>query len=127
MSYKKTLVVLTITAFLSLVTSLVSAQRMAPDDIEDFITDQLQTTNTSDLLSSDEDPSLLDIEIEEVENVDYVVVAEGLSANEVTTVLQDILERLTHADDVCDVEYVIDYDSANQAFTLIIYIDYCSQ
>ena len=114
-------------AFLSLTASVVSAHHMAPDDMEDFITEQLLTTDTPHLLSSDDDPSLLDIKVDEVDDVDYVIVTEGLTANEVTTALEDILEKLARADDVCDVEYVIDYDVTTQTFTLIIYIDYCSE
>ena len=127
MTYKKNLVVLTIVAFLSLVTSVVSAHHMAPDDMEDYITDQLITADSPHLLSSDDDPSLLEVKIDGFDDIDYVIVTEGLSANEVTTALEDILEKLARADDVCDVEYVIDYDTTTQTFTLIIYIDYCSQ
>ena len=127
MSHKKTMVVLTITAFLSLITSVVSAHHMAPDDLEDFITDQLIVADSPHLLSSDDDPTLLDIMVEGMDDVDYVIVTDGLSANEVTTALEDILERLAREDDVCDVKYIIEYDATTQTFTLTVYIDYCSE
>lgn len=127
MFFRSTLVSLIITALVTFIPAVVSAHHMAPEDIQDFITDQLIEVDSPHLLSSDDDPSLLDAMVDGMEDVDYVVVVENLTANEVTDVLEDILEQLARENDVCDVNYVIDYDMVTQTFTLTINVDYCTQ
>ena len=65
--------------------------------------------------------------VEGMDDIDYVVTVDGLTANEVTDALEDILKTLARADDVCDVQYTIEYDTVTQTFTLTVYVDYCSQ
>ena len=103
------------------------AHHMAPDEMQDFITEQLIEVDSAHLLSSDDDPSLLDMAVDGIEDLDYVVVSEGLSADEVTSTLESILEQLSRENEVCDVKYVIEYDAESQTFTLTVYVDFCSQ
>jgi GTPase Era involved in 16S rRNA processing len=126
MFFRSTLVSLIITALVAFIPSVVSAHHNSPEEIQDFITDQLIEVDSPHLLSSDDDPSLLDVMVDGMEDVDYVVVIEDLTANEVTDVLEDILEQLSRENEVCDVAYVIDYDMETQTFTLTIYVDYCT-
>ena len=103
------------------------AHHMAPSDMQEFITDQLEAVDSPHLLSSDDDPALLDVMVDGIEDLDYVVISDGLSANEVTTALEVILEQLSMENDICDVKYVIDYDAASQTFTLTVYVDFCTE
>jgi hypothetical protein len=103
------------------------AHHMAPDELQDFITDQLTDVDSPHLLSSDDDPSLSETTVEGIDDIDYVVIVENLSGNEVTEVLEDVLDQLSSEIVVCDVKYVIDYDSNTMTFTLTVYVDYCSQ
>lgn len=124
----RSFVVASLTAmFLAFTPITVLAHHMAPDEMQDFITDQLIEVDSPHLLSSDDDPSLLDEMVDGIEDLDYVVVAEGLSADEVTSTLEDILEQLAREAEVCDIKYVIDYDAESQTFTLTVYVDFCSQ
>lgn len=103
------------------------AHHMAPEEIQDFIAEQLIEVDSPHLLSSDDDPSLLDIMSDGIDDIDYVAVIEDLSANEVTEVLEDILEQLSNENEVCDVKYIIEYDTDTQTFTLTVYVDYCNE
>ena len=117
-----TLVILLAVAPLSLL-----AHHNAPDELQDFITEQLIDADSPHLLSSDDDPSLLDTEVAGMEDLDYVVVSDGLSADETTDALEEILEQLSTENDVCDVNYLVDYDPASQTFSLTVNVDFCSQ
>jgi hypothetical protein len=102
------------------------AHHMAPEEMQDFITDQLIAVDSPHLLSSDEDPSLLDVMVDGIEDLDYVVVSDGLSASEVTNAYEIILEQLAVEDDICGVKYVSDYDLVTETFTLTVYADFCT-
>ena len=112
-----------------LVLTVAFAHHMAPDEMQDFITDQLVAVDSPHLLSSDEDPSLLDTMgvVEGMDDVDYIVIAEGLDADEVITALEAILLQLATENELCDVKYVIDYVAADGTFTLTVYADFCDQ
>jgi hypothetical protein len=103
------------------------AHHNAPEELQDFITEQLIDADSPHLLTSDDDPSLLDTEVVGMEDLDYVVVTDGLSADETTDALEEILEQLATENDVCDVNYQIDYDTDLQTFSLTVNIDFCSQ
>ena len=127
MYFRNALLSLVVISLMAFIPTIVSAHHMAPDDLQDFITDQLEQADSPHLLSSDDDPSLLGVVVEGMDDIDYVIIVEGLTANEVTDVLEDVLEKLAREDDVCDVQYVIQYDTETLSFTLIVYVDYCSQ
>jgi len=95
--------------------------------MQDFITDQLDAVDSNHPLSSEDDPSLLNVVVDGYEDLDFVVVSDGLSVDEVTSTLEVILEQLAVENDICGVKYVIDYDPATQTFTLTVYVDFCTQ
>ena len=101
------------------------AHHMAPEDMQDLIEDQLIEVDSAHLLSSDDDPALLETEITTMEDVDYVVVASGLDAEDVTESVEDTLEMLDDGNQVCDDSFTIDMD-ADGTYTLTVYIDFCN-
>jgi hypothetical protein len=103
------------------------AHHNAPEELQDFITEQLIDADSPHLLTSDDDPSLLDTDVARMEDLDYVVVTDGLSADETTDALEEILEQLATENDVCDVNYLIDFDTASLTFSLTVNVDFCSQ
>lgn len=127
MFFRKFVVSSIIALFFSLTSSAVLAHHMSPDEIQDFITEQLIEVDSPHLLSSDDDPSLLGMMNIDLDDIDYVVVIENLTATEVTEILEDIIEQLAVENEVCDVAYVIEYDVSTQTFTLTIYVDFCNE
>lgn len=101
------------------------AHHMAPVDMQDFIEDQLIEVDSLHLESSDEDPSLLDTVTTTLDDVDYVVVASGLDDDAVIEAVDDILQMLDDANEVCDDSFTIDMET-DGTYTLTVYVDYCN-
>lgn len=100
------------------------AHHLAPEEMQDYIEDQLIEVDSPHLLSSEDDPSLLDTDITTMEDVDYVVVSSGLDDEDVTESVDDILQMLDNGNQVCDDSFTIDMD-ADGTYTLTVYVDYC--
>ena len=103
---------------------LVWAHHLSPEEMQDFIEDQLLLVESPHLLSSEDDPSLLDETMTSLEDLDYVVVASGLEATDVLIVLDDILLELERQNEVCDYSFTIDLED-DATYTLTVYVDFC--
>ena len=121
MKYLQTLAVSALFA----VSGLISAHHMAPDEVSTFIEDQLITVDSPHLLTSDTDPSLLDaLVFPSLADVDYVAVVYEISAMDVVTVVEDIINQLSKEQEVCDYAMLIEADD-NGTYTVWVGVDYC--
>ena len=121
MKYLQTLAVSALFA----VSSLVSAHHMAPDEVSTFIEDQLVAVDSPHLLTSDTDPSLLDaLVFPSLEDVDYIAVVYEISAMDVVTVVEDIINQLSKEQEVCDYAMLIEADDSG-TYTVWVGVDYC--
>jgi hypothetical protein len=96
----------------------------APDEMQDFIEDQLMLVDSPHLLSSEDDPSLLDETVASVDDLDYVVVSTEMEATDVVVAIDDILLELDRQNEVCDYSSTIDFDE-DDTYTLTLYVDFC--
>jgi len=125
---KHSLTVLIATIFAFSLSVPAWAHHNSPEEIYDFITDQLTLVDSPHLLSSEDDPSLLEVyTATTLEDVDQVLVLDDLSATELQAFLDAVLEQLATENEVCGTDYDILYDMTTDTFTLIIYVDYCTQ
>lgn len=115
-----------VASFLLLASTSVFAHHNSPEEIYDFITEQLEIVESPHLQTSDTDPSLLEVYTDTIlEDVDLVVYVDGLTAEELQVSLDAILEQLATENEVCGYDYDILYDMDSNLFTLIIYVDFC--
>lgn len=115
-----------ISCFLLFGITEVSAHHNSPEEIYDFITEQLEIVESPHLLTSETDPSLLEVYTDTtLEDVDLVIYVDGLTAEELQISLDAILEQLATENEVCGYDYDILYDMDSNLFTLIIYVDFC--
>jgi hypothetical protein len=104
----------------------VYAHHMAPDEMQDFITDQLTAVDSIHLLSTEDDPSLLDlIEIpSDMVDVDYLVVAEGDDISDLLDAIENILLVLQTDNEIVDYTVVIEFDMDTGTYTVTLYVDF---
>jgi hypothetical protein len=105
---------------------LLWAHHNAPDEMQDFIEDQLIEVDSPHLLSSDDDPSLLETDVATMDDLDYVIVASGLDDTDVTAALEDILMQLDNENELCDDAFTIDME-VDGTYTLTVYVDFCAE
>jgi hypothetical protein len=100
-----------------------AAHHNAPDTLQDFIEDMLIAVDSPHLLTSEEDPSLLDL-FPSMTDVDYVLVATDLEATQILSTYNTILATLDAANSVCDSAMLVEQQD-DGLYTLTIAIDYC--
>jgi hypothetical protein len=115
-----------ITAAFLLFSINVFAHHMAPDEMSDFITDQLVSVDSPHLLSTEDDPSLaaLYTDVSSLEDVDYVAV---LVTDDIAAALDEIEEILLMLEDgnnVLDFEVLIEFDMNTGLYTLTLFVDF---
>lgn len=103
---------------------LIWAHHMAPEDMIDFIEDQLLAVDSPHLESSEDDPSLLDTAPYTMDDVDYVALGSGLEETDAVEVVEEIVPVLDDVDELCDDSFSIDMDGDN-TYTVTIYLDFC--
>jgi hypothetical protein len=96
----------------------------APEDMQDFITEQLIEADSPHLYSTDDDPSLSGVVPSGMQDVDYVVIADQLAAEEVMGTVEDIVVRLDSENAVCDQSVIINLDD-DGTYSAAISVDYC--
>jgi hypothetical protein len=102
-----------------------AAHHNAPDALQDFIEDMLVAVDSPHLLTSETDPSLLDLTLfPSMADVDYVLVAEDLEASQILATYNAILAALDAANSVCDSAMLVEQQD-DGLYTLTIAIDYC--
>lgn len=99
------------------------AHHMAPNEMTDFITSQLEDVDSPHLLSSEDDPSLLDITIPGMDEVDYVIVVTDLTIEEALELIEDTQYLLSTDTTVEDFSWLISPEDDGE-YTLTFYINY---
>ena len=101
------------------------AHHNAPDALQDFIEDVLVAVDSPHLLTSEEDPSLLDLTLfPSMTDVDYVLIAPDLQASQILSTYNTILATLDAANTVCDSAMLVEQQD-DGLYTLTVAIDYC--
>ena len=102
-----------------------AAHHNAPDALQDFIEDMLIAVDSPHLLTSETDPSLLDLTLfPSMTDVDYVLVAEDLEASQILATYNSILAALDAANSVCDSAMLVEQQD-DGLYTLTVAVDYC--
>ena len=106
-------------------TSTIWAHHPAPEEVTEFIEEQLIAVDSLHLLSDEDDPSSVsDIVSLDMEDVDVVATSAPLDDQEVTDAVDSILNELDQANTVCDVSYLITLD-ADGYYVVTVNVDYC--
>lgn len=102
------------------------SHHLAPEDMQDFITDQLTAVDSLHLLSTEDDPSLLDlVELpSDMVDVDYVAVITDADIAAILAEVEDILLMLEDGNDVADYTVLIEFDMDTGLYTVTLYVDF---
>jgi len=102
------------------------AHHMAPDEMSDFITDQLTSVDSPHLLSTEDDPSLaaLYTDVSSLEDVDYVAVLVTDDIAGALDEIEDILLMLEDGNNVLDFEVLIEFDASTGLYTITLFVDF---
>lgn len=104
----------------------VYSHHLSPDSMIDFIEDQLISVDSPHLLSTETDPSLLDlVELpSDIVDVDYVAVLEGDDIAAILAEIEDILLMLEDGNDVADYTVIIEFDMDTGTYTVTLFVDF---
>lgn len=107
-------------------TFAVSAHHLAPDEMSDFITDQLTAVDSPHLLSTEDDPSLaaLYTDVSSLDDVDYVAVLVTDDISSALAEIEDILLMLEDGNEVLDFEVIIEFDMDTGLYTIPLNVDF---
>jgi hypothetical protein len=97
---------------------------MAPDEMKDFIEEQLLEVDAPHLDSDDDDPTLLDTAPASMDDADYVALGYGLEDTDAVEVVEEILLVLDNVNELCDIAFSLDKD-ADSSYAVSIYLDFC--
>jgi hypothetical protein len=100
------------------------AHHNSPEEVYDFITEQLVAVDSPHLLTSEEDPSLLTL-FPAMEDVDYVFVLYEVDLVDVIGLVTSILDTLGTENEVCDYAMILDADDLG-TYTVTVGVDFCA-
>lgn len=112
--------------FFSFFSFSATAHHMSPDNMVEFIEDQLISVDSPHLLSSETDPALLDtVELpSDMTDVDYLAVLQGDDIADILAEVEDIVLMLEDGNDVVDYTVVIEFDMDTGLYTVTLYVDF---
>jgi hypothetical protein len=102
----------------------VLAHHNSPEEIYDFISEQLVETDSPHLTTSEEDPSLLTL-FPSMEDVDDVFILYEVDLVDVIDLVTSVLDALGAENEVCDYAMVIEADDRG-TYTVTVGIDFCA-